>query len=77
MIFSYSVEWIHSNIDWEHRFDRYTKNSFGEETSTIHWYSIMNSFLIVLSREWLVLLFIVLSIKTMLSITVFFISLIN
>ena len=48
VIFSYSVEWIHSNIDWEHRFDRYTKNSFGEETSTIHWYSIMNSFLIIL-----------------------------
>lgn len=48
MIFSYSVEWIHSNTDWKHRFDIYNNNSFREETANIHWYSIINSLLVVL-----------------------------
>eukprot|EP00914_Ancora_sagittata_P027614 GHVO01054004.1.p1 GENE.GHVO01054004.1~~GHVO01054004.1.p1 ORF type:complete len:498 (+),score=20.04 GHVO01054004.1:289-1782(+) len=46
MAFSYSVEWIESPMKWATRWDVYLQNSKGE--TDIHWFSIVNSLMIVL-----------------------------
>lgn len=48
MIFSYSVQWLPSTTTWAHRFDRYSNSQFIEETRRIHWFSILNSLLVLL-----------------------------
>lgn len=48
MIFTYSVEWVPSSISWAHRFDHYSNSNFGAETRRIHWFSIINSLLVVI-----------------------------
>ena len=48
MIFSYSVQWLPSTTKWTHRFDRYSNSQFIEETRRIHWFSILNSLLVLL-----------------------------
>ncbi|TPP57914.1 Transmembrane 9 superfamily member [Fasciola gigantica] len=44
--FSYSVFWIPSNITFEHRYDEYLDFQFFQHK--IHWFSIFNSFMMVL-----------------------------
>jgi transmembrane 9 superfamily protein 3 len=41
----YSVEWVKSEIEFEHRFDKYLDNKFFEHQ--IHWFSIFNSLMMV------------------------------
>lgn len=48
VIYTYSVHWLPSNTTWSNRFDHYSDSHFREETSSIHWYSILNSLLVVL-----------------------------
>jgi transmembrane 9 superfamily protein 3 len=43
--FSYSVQWQKSEIEFEHRFDKYLDNKFFEHQ--IHWFSIFNSLMMV------------------------------
>eukprot|EP00760_Papus_ankaliazontas_P011533 PhM_4_TR14837/c0_g1_i1/m.12118/K17087/TM9SF3; transmembrane 9 superfamily member 3 len=44
--FSYSVDWTTSGIEFDNRFRRYLDDSFFEHR--IHWFSIFNSFMMVL-----------------------------
>lgn len=44
--FTYSVQWFSSDIEWKHRFNKYSK--FLPESFEIHWLSIINSFVLVL-----------------------------
>jgi transmembrane 9 superfamily member 3 len=43
--FTYSVQWKHSDIEFADRFDRYLEYDFFEHQ--IHWFSIFNSFMMV------------------------------
>jgi transmembrane 9 superfamily protein 3 len=42
---TYAVKWLPSKISYEHRFDRYLDNTFFEHQ--IHWFSIFNSFVML------------------------------
>lgn len=44
IIFTYDVTWIQSDIEWSNRWDLYLK---GNPNAQIHWFSILNSTLIV------------------------------
>jgi len=44
VLWSYSVQWVRSDIRWASRWDPYLKM----QDPQIHWFSIMNSFMIVL-----------------------------
>lgn len=44
--FTYSAQWFSSDIEWKHRFNKYSK--FLPESFEIHWLSIINSFVLVL-----------------------------
>ncbi|KAI8929878.1 Endomembrane protein 70-domain-containing protein [Entophlyctis helioformis] len=44
--FTYSVNWVSSNYTFETRFDRYLESDFFEHK--IHWFSIFNSFMMVI-----------------------------
>ena len=45
--FTYSVEWVHMpGYNWDDRFRRYLDNNFFEHQ--IHWFSIFNSFMMVI-----------------------------
>lgn len=44
--FTYSVSFAHVDREFEHRFDRYLDDSFFEHK--IHWFSIFNSFMMVM-----------------------------
>jgi len=44
--FTYSVTWEESDLDFEERFDRYLDNKFFKHQ--IHWFSIFNSFMMVI-----------------------------
>lgn len=50
--FTYSVKWVESPVPFENRFRRYLENNFFEHR--IHWFSIFNSFLVVLFLSGLV-----------------------
>jgi len=45
VIFTYDVEWVESDTPWSHRWDLYLR---GPEDADIHWFSILNSAIIVL-----------------------------
>ena len=47
-IFTYSVRWVKSETSWANRFDLYNNSEFAKETKKIHWYSIINSLLVML-----------------------------
>ena len=55
IIFTYDVEWVESDIRWSSRWDLYLKGSPDDQ---IHWFSILNSTLIVLflSGMWTICL---------------------
>lgn len=46
--FSYSVEWIPTDITYENRMDKYEKMHFLPASYQIHWLSIINSFVLVI-----------------------------
>jgi hypothetical protein len=47
--FSYSVEWYEEpNLLWKHRMSRYAESRFLPSSFEIHWFSIINSFVLVL-----------------------------
>ena len=46
VIYTYDVVWEPSEIPWSHRWDLYLQGTSGEEE--IHWFSIINSLIIVL-----------------------------
>lgn len=48
VVFTYSVQWLPSTTAWAHRFDHYSNSNFGVETRRIHWFSIINSLLVVI-----------------------------
>ncbi len=49
VVFSYTVEWIHTpEIKYDDRMKRYADNTFLPTTFEIHWLSIINSFVLVL-----------------------------
>lgn len=49
IVFSYSVEWVHTpDIQYEHRMQRYTDSTFVPTSFEIHWLSIINSFVLVM-----------------------------
>lgn len=49
IVFSYTVEWIHTpEVDYEDRMKRYADSTFLPTTFEIHWLSIINSFVLVL-----------------------------
>lgn len=50
--FTYSVKWVPSDIPFENRFDKYLDNNFFEHQ--IHWFSIFNSFMMVIFLTGLV-----------------------
>lgn len=50
--FKYSVQWVESDAKYEDRFDRYLDSDFFERK--IHWFSILNSFLMVIFLTGLV-----------------------
>lgn len=45
VIWSYDVRWVDSDIKWTSRWDLYLK---GNPDDQIHWFSIVNSLIIVL-----------------------------
>eukprot|EP00993_Chasmostoma_nieuportense_P007328 NODE_811_length_1848_cov_104.590936_g757_i0.p1 GENE.NODE_811_length_1848_cov_104.590936_g757_i0~~NODE_811_length_1848_cov_104.590936_g757_i0.p1 ORF type:complete len:584 (-),score=133.83 NODE_811_length_1848_cov_104.590936_g757_i0:47-1798(-) len=51
--FTYSVQWTESKISYEQRFRRYLDNHFFEHK--IHWFSIFNSFMMVIFLVGLVI----------------------
>ncbi len=49
IVFSYTVEWIHTpSVKYDNRMDRYADSTFLPTTFEIHWLSITNSFVLVL-----------------------------
>lgn len=49
MVFSYTVEWVHSpDVKYDDRMKRYADSTFLPTTFEIHWLSIINSFVLVL-----------------------------
>ena len=54
LIFSVSSSWTPSAVAYARRFDRYLESSFFE--SQIHWFSVLNSFMIVVFLAGLVAL---------------------
>lgn len=50
--FTYSISWAQSEIPFERRFDKYLDNNFFEHQ--IHWFSIFNSFMMVIFLTGLV-----------------------
>merc|ERR1719428_1478901 len=44
IVFTYDVVWLYSHVRWASRWDNYLKMSGGQ----IHWFSILNSLMIVL-----------------------------
>lgn len=46
LAFSYEVNWRESNVPFEDRFDKYLDASFFQHR--IHWFSIFNSFMMVI-----------------------------
>ena len=49
MVFSYSVDWVHTpDVSYENRMKRYADSTFLPTTFEIHWLSVINSFVLVL-----------------------------
>ena len=42
------MRWVKSETSWANRFDLYNNSEFAKETKKIHWYSIINSLLVML-----------------------------
>lgn len=61
IIFTYSTAWVSSTIPFEKRFNRYLEYNFVE--SQIHWFSIFNSFMIVVFLAGLVTLIMMRTLK--------------
>lgn len=61
IIFTYSTTWVSSTIPFEKRFNRYLEYNFVE--SQIHWFSIFNSFMIVVFLAGLVTLIMMRTLK--------------
>lgn len=61
ILFTYSSSWIHSSIPYEKRFNRYFEYNRAE--SQIHWFSIFNSFMIVMFLAGLVTLIMLRTLK--------------
>ncbi|VDK48768.1 unnamed protein product [Anisakis simplex] len=59
--FSYEVVWKRSDVDFEHRFDKYLDPSFFQHR--IHWFSIFNSFMMVIFLVGLVWMILVRTLK--------------
>lgn len=59
--FTYSVNWIPTDIPYERRFDKYLDNNFFEHQ--IHWFSIINSFMMVIFLTGLVSMILVRTLK--------------
>lgn len=59
--FTYSVKWVNSPIEFDQRFHKYLAYDFFEHS--IHWYSIVNSFILVLLLVCLVFLILVRTLK--------------
>jgi len=60
--FTYSVEWVSSDVTFEGRFRSYLDHKFFEHK--IHWFSIFNSFMMVLFLAGLVFMILVRTLKT-------------
>lgn len=58
---TYSVKWVSSNIPFEKRFDRYLDIDFFEHQ--IHWFSLFNSFIMVVFLCGLVILILMKTLK--------------
>lgn len=49
VVFSYSVEWVHTpEISYKNRMQRYADHSFLPDTFEIHWLSVINSLVLIL-----------------------------
>jgi transmembrane 9 superfamily protein 3 len=59
--FTYEVVWTQTNISFEDRFDRYLEDEFFEHQ--IHWFSIFNSFMMVIFLCGLVALILLRTLK--------------
>eukprot|EP00761_Pharyngomonas_kirbyi_P012383 gb/GECH01012410.1/.p1 GENE.gb/GECH01012410.1/~~gb/GECH01012410.1/.p1 ORF type:complete len:582 (+),score=48.68 gb/GECH01012410.1/:1-1746(+) len=57
LVFSYSVQWHGSNLDYHNRFSPYLDNKFFEHK--IHWFSIFNAFMMVVFLAGLVVLILI------------------
>lgn len=60
--FTYSVQWVESPITFAGRFRTYLDHKFFEHK--IHWFSIFNSFMMVLFLAGLVFMILVRTLKT-------------
>jgi transmembrane 9 superfamily member 3 len=61
IIFRYTVQWNPTDIEFEHRFDRYLDDKFFEHQ--VHWFSIFNSFMMVFFLAGLVVLILLRTLK--------------
>jgi len=59
--FTFAVSWVPTSADFEHRFDRYLDFDFFEHQ--IHWFSIFNSFMMVIFLCGLVALILIRTLK--------------
>lgn len=62
LVFSYSVQWHTSNLDYKHRFSPYLDNKFFEHK--IHWFSIFNAFMMVVFLAGLVILILIRTLRS-------------
>jgi hypothetical protein len=62
LTFTYSVQWVKSETTFEHRFHKYLDDNFFEHK--IHWFSIFNSFMMVIFLAGLVFIILVRTLKT-------------
>jgi transmembrane 9 superfamily protein 3 len=62
LTFTYTVNWIQSDIDFSNRFRRYLDHNFFEHR--IHWFSIFNSFMMVLFLAGLVFMILVRTLRS-------------
>lgn len=61
LVFRYTVQWNPTDIEFEHRFDRYLDDKFFEHQ--VHWFSIFNSFMMVFFLAGLVVLILLRTLK--------------
>ena len=47
VIFTYDVTWVESEVKWAHRWDVFLAAT-DDETDQVHWFSLLNSFMVVL-----------------------------
>lgn len=59
--FKYTVQWTPTDVEYEHRFDRYLDDKFFQHQ--VHWFSIFNSFMMVFFLAGLVVLILLRTLK--------------